>query len=58
MQLSESHRMVVTLFDIQSLSHKEIAAILNCSEGTVRSRLHYAHLQLQSALQDAWEERY
>ena len=58
MKLSESHRMVVTLFDIQGMSHKEIAAVLNSSEGTIRSRLHYAHLQLQSALQDAWDERF
>ncbi len=58
MKLSESHRMVVTLFDIQGMSHKEIAAVLNSSEGTIRSRLHYAHLQLQSALQETWEERF
>lgn len=58
MKLSESHRMVVTLFDIQGLSHKEIAKVLETSEGTVRSRLHYAHLQLQSALQETWEERF
>ncbi len=58
MKLSESHRMVVTLFDVQGMSHKEIAAVLNSSEGTIRSRLHYAHLQLQSALQDAWDERF
>ena len=58
LKLSESHRMVVTLFDVQGLSHKEIAVILNSSEGTIRSRLHYAHLQLQSALQDAWDERF
>lgn len=58
MKLSESHRMVVTLFDVQGMSHKEIAVVLNSSEGTIRSRLHYAHLQLQSALQDAWDERF
>ena len=58
MKLSESHRMIVTLFDIQGLSHKEIAQVLNSSEGTIRSRLHYAHLQLQSALQEIWEERF
>ncbi|MGJ8642486.1 MAG: RNA polymerase sigma factor [Luteolibacter sp.] len=56
--LSEPHRMVVTLFDIQGMSHAEIAKILNASVGTIRSRLHYAHLQLQSALQDTWEERF
>lgn len=58
MKLSEPHRMVVTLFDIQGMSHAEIATVLNTSEGTIRSRLHYAHLQLQSALQQTWEERF
>jgi RNA polymerase sigma factor (sigma-70 family) len=57
-KLSEPHRMVVTMFDIQGMSHGEIAKVLNASEGTVRSRLHYAHLQLQSALQDSWNERF
>jgi RNA polymerase sigma-70 factor (ECF subfamily) len=55
--LSESHRTVVALFDIQGLSHAEIAKILKVSEGTVRSRLHYAHLRLQAELQDLWDER-
>ncbi len=58
MKLSESHRMVVTLFDIQGMPHGEIAKVLKTSEGTIRSRLHYAHLQLQSALQETWEERF
>lgn len=57
-KLSEPHRMVVTMFDIQGMSHAEIAKVLKTSEGTIRSRLHYAHLQLQSALQDTWNERY
>jgi len=57
-RLSEAHRTVVTLFDIQGLPHGEIARILKVSEGTVRSRLHYAHLQLQSHLQDLWESRF
>jgi RNA polymerase sigma-70 factor (ECF subfamily) len=53
--LSEAHRTVVTMFDIQGMPHAEIARILKTSEGTVRSRLHYAHLHLQSKLQDYWE---
>jgi len=56
--LSEPHRMVVTMFDIQGMSHADIAKVLNTSEGTIRSRLHYAHLQLQSSLQDSWDERF
>jgi RNA polymerase sigma factor (sigma-70 family) len=57
-KLSDPHRMVVTMFDIQGMSHADIAKVLDTSEGTIRSRLHYAHLQLQSALQDSWEERF
>jgi RNA polymerase sigma-70 factor (ECF subfamily) len=57
-KLSESHRMVVTMFDIQGMSHADIAKVLKTSEGTVRSRLHYAHLHLQSILQETWDERF
>jgi len=57
-KLSEPHRMVVTMFDIQGMSHADIAKVLKTSEGTIRSRLHYAHLHLQSALQDVWNERF
>ncbi len=50
MKLSHDHRAVVTMFDIQGMPHGEIAKILKISEGTVRSRLFYAHRQLQSFL--------
>jgi RNA polymerase sigma-70 factor (ECF subfamily) len=49
-KLSEEHRAVIVLFDIEGLSHAEIGQIVGCSEGTVRSRLHYAHKQLQKYL--------
>ncbi len=52
LKLSEHHRMVVTLHDIQGLSHEEIAAIMDCNIGTVRSRLFYARQQLQAYLTD------
>ncbi len=52
MQLSEDHRAVVTMFDIQGLPHAEISKILGVSEGTVRSRLFYAHRQLQNYLEE------
>ncbi len=50
-KLSIKHRTVVTLFEIDGLSHQEIADVVGCSEGTVRSRLHYAKQQLQAELQ-------
>ena len=51
-ELSEDHRAVVTMYDIQGLPHAEISQILGVSEGTVRSRLFYAHRQLQTYLED------
>jgi RNA polymerase sigma factor RpoE len=51
-KLSEQHRLVVTLHDVQGLSHEEIAAIMDCNIGTVRSRLFYARQQLQAYLSD------
>ncbi len=50
-KLSIKHRTVVTLFEIDGLSHEEIADVMKCSVGTVRSRLHYAKQLLQSELQ-------
>jgi RNA polymerase sigma factor (sigma-70 family) len=50
--LSEAHRLVVTLHDVQGLSHEEIAKIMDCNIGTVRSRLFYARQQLQGQLVD------
>lgn len=51
-KLSEHHRLVVTLHDVQGLSHEEIAKIMHCNIGTVRSRLFYARQQLQAYLSD------
>ena len=51
MKLSINHRTVVTLFEIEGLSHEEIAEVMECSVGTVRSRLHYAKQLLQAELQ-------
>jgi RNA polymerase sigma factor (sigma-70 family) len=52
LKLSDSHRLVVTLHDVQGLSHEEIAKIMDCNIGTVRSRLFYARQQLQAYLSD------
>lgn len=48
--LSEKHRAVVVLHDIQGIPHEEIGEMLGCSPGTVRSRLYYARQQLQAEL--------
>ena len=49
-KLSEHHRLVVALHDVQGMSHEEIAKIMECNVGTVRSRLFYARQQLQGYL--------
>ena len=51
-RLSDKHRTIVILYEIDGLSHKEISQIMKCTEGTVRSRLHYAKIQLQSMLSE------
>jgi RNA polymerase sigma-70 factor (ECF subfamily) len=51
-KLSHVHRLVVTLHDLQGLSHEEISRIMDCNTGTVRSRLFYARQQLQAYLSD------
>ena len=48
--LPEDYRMVIVLRDIQGLSYEEIAQILHTAEGTVKSRLHRARLELKERL--------
>lgn len=52
LKLSEPHRLVVVLHDVQGQSHEDIAKVMGCNIGTVRSRLFYARQQLQSYLAD------
>jgi RNA polymerase sigma-70 factor (ECF subfamily) len=48
--LDEKHRLPLILRYVHELSVPQIAAVLNLSQGTVHSRLHYARLKLQHAL--------
>jgi RNA polymerase sigma factor (sigma-70 family) len=52
LKLSDTHRLVVTLHDVQGMSHDEISKVMDCNTGTVRSRLFYARQQLQAYLSD------
>lgn len=45
--LSPEQRQIVVLADIEECSYQEIAEIVGCSIGTVRSRLHRARGQLK-----------
>ncbi len=50
-KLDQKKRTVVMLFYYNELSTKEIAQVLGCLEGTVKSRLHFARKILKSNLQ-------
>jgi len=52
MKLSDDHREVVVLREIQGMDYKEIADIIGCELGTVMSRLFYARKKLQVLLSD------
>jgi RNA polymerase sigma-70 factor (ECF subfamily) len=54
-KLSPEHRAVIVMKEIEDLQYSEIAEILNCSLGTVMSRLFYARKKLQILLQDVYE---
>jgi len=50
LQLSHEHRTVLVLHEFEELEYKEIAKRMNCSIGTVMSRLFYARRRLASLL--------
>ena len=48
--LSEHHRAIIILSDIEGLQYREIAEVLGIPMGTVMSRLHHARKRLREAL--------
>jgi RNA polymerase sigma-70 factor (ECF subfamily) len=48
--LPEHHRTIIMLSDLEGLSYREIAEVLDIPMGTVMSRLHHARKRLRAAL--------
>jgi RNA polymerase sigma-70 factor (ECF subfamily) len=55
--LPTEYRVVATLYFIEDFSYQQIAEVLECPVGTVRSRLHRGRRMLQKALWDVAVER-
>ncbi|WCZ38207.1 ECF RNA polymerase sigma factor SigH [Corynebacterium jeddahense] len=55
--LNEDYRMVVYYADVEGLSYKEIADVMDIPMGTVMSRLHRGRKQLREMLKDVAHER-
>jgi RNA polymerase sigma-70 factor (ECF subfamily) len=49
--LSFEHRVVIVLFYLNGFSLNEIAYVLDCPVGTIKSRLHYARRNLRRKLE-------
>ncbi len=50
--LNAEHRETILLREVQGFDYKEIAKVMDCSLGTVMSRLYYARKKLQTLLSD------
>jgi RNA polymerase sigma-70 factor (ECF subfamily) len=55
--LPDEYRVVATLYFMEDFSYQQIAEVVGCPVGTVRSRLHRGRRMLQKALWRVAEER-
>ncbi|MGH7818507.1 MAG: RNA polymerase sigma factor [Candidatus Binatia bacterium] len=51
-ELTPEHKAAIILREIEGLSYEDISKVMQCSKGTVMSRLHYARKKLQAKLKD------
>ncbi len=56
--LPEEQRMCILLFHIEGASIREIAAALDCSENTVKSRLNYGRKNLKKKVEELQKKGY
>jgi RNA polymerase sigma-70 factor, ECF subfamily len=55
-QLPEEYRTVLVLKEMEDLKYEEIAKIVGCPVGTVRSRIHRARAELRERLRGLFQE--
>jgi len=56
-EISPAHRAVLTLRFVNDLSYAEIAGVVGCSVGTIRSRIYYAKRALRKLIEEGEDER-
>lgn len=54
-ELSENHRAVLVMRELEGLSYEEMAHAMGCSKGTIMSRLFHARKNMQRRLVDLYE---
>ena len=54
-ELSPEYREIITLYDVEDMSYENIAEVLNCPVGTVKSRLNRARNALKKKLSESME---
>jgi RNA polymerase sigma-70 factor (ECF subfamily) len=56
-ELSDNHRAVLVMRELEGLSYEEMAQAMGCSKGTIMSRLFHARKNMQKRLADLYEGR-
>jgi RNA polymerase sigma-70 factor (ECF subfamily) len=51
-ELSDNHRSVLVMRELEGMSYEEMAQAMNCSKGTIMSRLFHARKNMQKRLVD------
>ena len=51
-ELSDNHRSVLVMRELEGLSYEEMAQAMGCSKGTIMSRLFHARKNMQKQLAD------
>src|SRR5207253_5882368 len=55
-ELSENHRAVIVMRELEGLSYEEMAQAMDCSKGTIMSRLFHARRNMQKRLLDLLDD--
>jgi RNA polymerase sigma-70 factor (ECF subfamily) len=55
-ELSENHRSVLVMRELEGMSYEEMAQAMNCSKGTIMSRLFHARKNMQKRLADLFDK--